>query len=152
MGPDPVRAPRLADAPRRGSLADRLEPRPTVLVVEDDGSIAGFLRAYFQASGNDVVHLDPDSPQQVGDWVAEHRPACVLLDLRLRGFDGMAVYHLLRRNPANEGLPVVVLTADPSLARKAARDIRPGDTALTKPFDVRALFDLVAGRIQVAGG
>src|SRR5438445_12648254 len=101
---------------RTGSLASRLEPSTPVLVVEDEHDIAKFLRAYFRASGREVVHIDPVSPDQVAAAVAEHAPACVLLDLHLRGFDGIDAYRRIRENPTSAFIPVVVVTADHSPA------------------------------------
>src|SRR3546814_17434254 len=79
---------------RLGSVARRLAATERVLVVEDEHDIADFLRAYFRASGYDLVHIDPDTPLQVLDALDEHKPDCVLLDLNLRGFSGAAAYRL----------------------------------------------------------
>src|SRR6478672_1295432 len=85
---------------KTGGLMSRLEPTETVLVVEDEHDIATFLRAYFRASGTDVVHVDPTTPQEVAAAVATHGPICVLLDLNLRGFSGLDAYRELRTTDA----------------------------------------------------
>src|SRR5947209_17408854 len=95
-----------------GGLISRLEPTETVLVVEDERDIATFLRAYFRASGTDVVHVDPTSPEEVADAVAAHGPTCVLLDLNLRGFNGLDAYRAIRDREMVT--PVIVVTADPN--------------------------------------
>ena len=81
---------------RTGSLTSRLNPSSPVLVVEDEHDIANFLRAYFRASGQEVLHVDPQSAEQVADAVSEHGACCVLLDLHLRGFSGLEALHLIR--------------------------------------------------------
>ena len=86
----------MADMPRPGSIASRLHATSTVLVVEDEHDIADFLRAYFRASGYALVHVDPDSVDDVVAAVEKVDPACVLLDLHLRGFSGLDSYRLLR--------------------------------------------------------
>ena len=52
----------MTDEPRPGSLSGRLHASTTVLVVEDEQDIAGFLGAYFRASGLALVHVDPATP------------------------------------------------------------------------------------------
>src|SRR5207302_2455612 len=106
---------------RTGSLTSRLNPSSPVLVVEDEHDIANFLRAYFRASGQEVLHVDPQSAEQVADAVSEHGACCVLLDLHLRGFSGLEALHVIRDNPQSGSTPVVVVTADltPGVERKA---------------------------------
>jgi diguanylate cyclase (GGDEF)-like protein len=133
---------------RTGSLASRLSPSTPVLVVEDEHDIAKFLRAYFRASGQEVVHVDPVSPEQVAAAVAEHRPACVLLDLHLRGVDGLDAYRCIREDATTASTPVVIVTADhsPTVRRQAlARGV---DAFVTKPFKVDDLCQLV---VELAG-
>src|SRR5881275_1721793 len=110
----PIASDPTAAFQKRGGLTSRLEPTETVLVVEDEYDIATFLRAYFRASGTDVVHVDPTSPAEVAAAVATHHPTCVLLDLNLRGFNGLEAYRGMRA--AGSETPVIIVTADPSPA------------------------------------
>jgi DNA-binding response OmpR family regulator len=124
-----------------GSLTSRLEPTQTVLVVEDEHDIATFLRAYFRASGTDVVHVDPTSPEDVAAAVATHNPTCVLLDLNLRGFNGLEAYRVMRADGAET--PVIVVTADPNPSTHRTA-LREGVAAVVhKPFSAKELYALV---------
>lgn len=138
-------------APRRsgsGSVAARLAATRSVLVIEDERDIAEFLGAWFKASGYAIVHVDPGSPDEAVAAVAEHRPSCILLDLGLRGFSGLTVYRRLRADPAFAAVPVIIITAD-ATARRHTSELAEGlDDFVAKPFDVRALGDLVAERIE----
>jgi diguanylate cyclase (GGDEF)-like protein len=120
------------------------------LVVEDEQDIAGFLGAYFRASGLALVHLDPDDPAQVVDAVRTHRPDCILLDLRLRGFSGLDVYRAVRDDPTLPRCPVVVVTADSRADSRDAALSGGVDAYVTKPFHVDELFQLVTDRIARA--
>jgi diguanylate cyclase (GGDEF)-like protein len=132
-----------------GSVARRLAATEHVLVVEDEHDIADFLRAYFRASGYAFTHVDPDTPLAVLDALDEHSPDCLLLDLNLRGFNGVEAYRLLRTEDRYALLPVIVVSARPD-----ARDLLSGvggvDAFVTKPFNVNTLADLVAERIASA--
>src|SRR5437762_8737000 len=108
----PIAGDPTATVQKRGGLMSRLEPTETVLVVEDEHDIATFLRAYFRASGTDVVHVDPTTAAEVADAVATHKPTCVLLDLNLRGFNGLEAYRQIRER--GTPTPVIIVTADPN--------------------------------------
>ena len=132
-----------------GSVARRLAATQRVLVVEDEQDIVDFLRAYFRASGYDLVSVDPDTAEDVCAAVDEHDPDCVLLDLNLRGFNGADAYRLLRTEPRHAYLPVIVVSARPD-----AQTLVPArggiDAFVTKPFHVKSLADLVVERIASA--
>lgn len=134
---------------RLGSVARRLAATQRVLVIEDERDIADFLRAYFRASGYDLVHVDPSSPSEVLQALEEHEPDCVLLDLNLRGFNGSEAYRLMRNDPRFHLLPVIVVTARPDAQQLVS--IRGGiDAFVSKPFHVGDLADLVVERIASA--
>jgi DNA-binding response OmpR family regulator len=136
IGSDPTAA-----FEKRGGLISRLEPRETVLVVEDERDIAIFLRAFFRASGTDVVHVDPSTPTEVADAVATHQPTCVLLDLNLRGFNGLEAYREIRERGAET--PVIVVTADPN-PKTHRTALNEGVAAVVhKPFSAKELYALV---------
>jgi len=119
-----------------------------VLVVEDEHDIATFLRAYFRASGTDVVHIDPTTAADVAAAVAAHNPTCVLLDLNLRGFSGLDAYRELRA--AGTDTPVIVVTADPNPSTHRTA-LQEGVAAIVqKPFSAKELYALVVA--QTAGG
>jgi CheY-like chemotaxis protein len=112
------------------------------MVVEDERDIATFLRAYFRASGKEVIHLDPTSPDEVATAVATHRPTCVLLDLKLRGFNGLEAFRRMR--DAGEPMPVIVVTADANPATEEAALDAGVVAVVRKPFSVDELCRLVA--------
>jgi len=117
-----------------------------VLVVEDERDIATFLRAYFRASGTDVVHVDPTTPQEVADAVAVHNPTCVLLDLNLRGFSGLDAYREIRARGTET--PVIVVTADPN-PKTHRTALNEGVAAIVqKPFSARELYALVVANTR----
>ncbi len=139
----------MPEKSRPGSLASRLMATQRLLAIEDDPDIAEFLRAYFRASGYDLIHLDPDDPQQVIDAVIEHKPDMILLDMTLRGFSGHTVYRLLRDDEQFAFLPVLVVSAD-TTAERHVGDHAGLDGFVSKPFNVQTLADSVAQHIEAA--
>lgn len=138
----------MPDEGRLGSVARRLAATLRVMSIEDEQDIADFLRAYFRASGYDLVHVNPETALEVLEAVDKHKPDCVLLDLGLRGFSGEEAYRLLRTDDRYALIPVIVVSA-----RSDASDVvEVGgiDTAVVKPFNVNTLADVVAERIAEA--
>src|SRR3989440_11058140 len=137
----PIAGDPTATVQKRGGLMSRLEPTETVLVVEDEHDIATFLRAYFRASGTDVVHVDPTTAAEVAEAVATHNPTCVLLDLNLRGFNGLAAYREIRER--GTPTPVIIVTADPN-PQTHRTALNEGVAAVVqKPFSAKELYALV---------
>jgi CheY-like chemotaxis protein len=121
-----------------------------ILAVEDEEDIAEFLRAYFRASGYDLVHLDPTSPGEVVDVLDEQKPDLILLDYGLRGFSGHDAYRLIRSQERFAFLPVIVVTGDAAAKQRTADTASGLDGFVAKPFNVNTLAGLVAERIDAA--
>jgi two-component system response regulator BaeR len=79
---------------------------PSVLIVEDEERLAGLLADYLRAAGY-AVHQIAEGPPVV-DWVREHAPALILLDLMLPGRDGMEICREIR---GFSRVPVIMTTA-----------------------------------------
>ncbi len=107
----------------------------TVLIVEDDSSIAQFVAASLSAAG-----LRPVSASTAAQALEELRrvePQLVILDLGLPDLDGVElIAHLRARAP----LPVLVLSARIEEAQKIAALDAGADDYLTKPFGVGELL------------
>lgn len=140
----------MSDPGRPGSLSARLAATTTLLVVEDEDDIAAFLRAYFRASGYQLVRLDPISAAEVVAAVDDHEPDCILLDYGLRGFSGDEAYRLLRSDDRYAFVPVIVISANMTARAAAHANAAHIDAFMPKPFHVGALATLVDERIAAA--
>ena len=138
------------DAPRSGSLSQRLSATRRVLAIEDDPDIAEFLRAYFRASGYDFVHEDPVDADDGLAAIVDHAPDCVLLDIGLRGFSGLEIYRRARGLSSLALTPVVVVTADGTVRERTDATAAGIDGFVAKPFNVNTLAGVVAQRIEAA--
>ncbi|WP_088317373.1 response regulator transcription factor [Kineosporia sp. R_H_3] len=108
---------------------------PTVLVVEDDETVADVVTAYLQDAGLTVVRAaDGVTALAVA---ARERPDLVVLDLMLPGLDGLEVCRRLRE--ARADLPVVMLTALGDEADRLAGLESGADDYVVKPFSPREL-------------
>ncbi len=120
---------------------------PTVLVVEDESSIASFVALYLKNAGYEVTTAATGSEALAR--VAASEVALIILDLMLPGLDGYRVLKALRA----EGMsaPVLILTARAEEADKV-RGFRMGaDDYVTKPFGVMELLARVEALLRRAG-
>lgn len=103
-----------------------------VLLIEDEPNIAEAIRFILGRNGLQVfVQVDGRDGLAAVESV---RPDLVILDLMLPGMDGMEVLGHLRRDPATQSLPVMMLTAK-GQGRDREAATRAGVSAfMTKPF------------------
>jgi DNA-binding response OmpR family regulator len=106
----------------------------TVLVVDDEETIADAVQARLQSEGYRVL-VAGDGSQAI-ETAARERPDLVVLDLMLPGMDGLEVCKQLQRD---RWVPVLMLTARTEEADKVAGFAVGADDYLTKPFSLREL-------------
>ncbi|MCH7584068.1 MAG: response regulator transcription factor [Acidobacteria bacterium] len=111
-----------------------MNTRGTVVLIEDEESIADLIRMYFEQEGFRLVHA-PNGEQGL-DAVRDRDPRVVLLDLGLPGIDGVEV---CRRIRAFSDVPVIMLTARDSEIDKIVGLEIGADDYVTKPFSPREL-------------
>lgn len=115
------------------------EQQPLILVVDDQAAVRRLVEAVFARAGFRVMTAAGGA--EALDLVRTHQPDVALLDLRMPGLDGLETLRgLLARDPS---LPVVLMTAvgeDHRLAEALRLGAR---AAITKPFDVVRILELV---------
>jgi DNA-binding response OmpR family regulator len=117
----------------------------TVLVVEDEASIASFVSAYLKNAGYGVrtAATGGDALRQV----AAEKPALVVLDLMLPDIDGIEVCKRIRQE---SDLPILMLTARDEDVDKIIGLEVGADDYLTKPFNPRELVARVRSILRRA--
>jgi two-component system, OmpR family, alkaline phosphatase synthesis response regulator PhoP len=107
---------------------------PTILVVEDESSIASFVSLYLKNAGYAVKTAATGSDALT--QVAIQEPALIVLDLMLPDIDGIEVCKRVRQH---SDVPILMLTARDEDVDKIIGLEVGADDYLTKPFNPREL-------------
>jgi CheY-like chemotaxis protein len=107
-----------------------------VLIVDDDETILSLIE-YLLTDMGYRVHLAADGREAL-KRVTDERPDLILLDLMMPVLNGWEVMRRLREDSATEDIPVIVVSADHSVATKA-RELGAQDY-IAKPFDVEEII------------
>lgn len=106
-----------------------------ILVIDDAEANLRLLEDLLAREGFHQIISTADSTRAL-DLFKAFEPDLVLLDLMMPELDGYAVLEMLSRHiPKDEYLPVLVLTADATIAAKRKALALGAKDFLTKPFD-----------------
>ncbi|TQV72683.1 response regulator [Exilibacterium tricleocarpae] len=103
-----------------------------ILIVEDEPKIAALLGDYLHNAGFETTHLDRGD--QVEDWLAQHTPALILLDIMLPGKDGLELCKSIRRR---RDTPIIMVTARVEEIDRLLGLELGADDYICKPFSPR---------------
>src|SRR5579859_285296 len=107
-----------------------------VLIVEDDESVARFLKQATTEAGY-VAQVIGDGAEAL-ETALTHAFDLILLDVMLPGLDGYSLCRQLRA--AGVPTPILIITAKDTLADKAEGLDSGADDYLVKPFQVAELL------------
>lgn len=111
------------------------------LVVEDDAGLSEVLVLILKQMGYESTVLSEGTT--AADWVRQHRPDVVLLDLMLPGRNGYDICEELKLDRETNRIPIVIVTARTQHA-DLLRGLRVGaNYYLTKPFTIDQLKEAV---------
>jgi len=120
---------------------------PKVMVVDDDRTMVTLLRTLLELDGYQVVQ--PKNAASVLESIAAERPDLVLMDVFLRGHDGIDLVRGLRKLPELAQTPVVMTSgmdvSEQSLAAGA-------NSFMLKPYDPEVLLQTIRSQLGQTGG
>jgi DNA-binding response OmpR family regulator len=157
---DLISLPALSDPGAAGTIpaANRTRKREKpalgatsrrVLIVEDDLSLADFLRTELE-SQRFSVELLHDGQEAVQALADERRYDLLILDLNLPRLDGISLIEQVR--PEQPRLPMLVLTARNGIDDKVKAFQSGADDCLTKPFSLAELLARVQALLRRNSG
>jgi phosphate regulon transcriptional regulator PhoB len=108
-----------------------------ILLIEDDRDIVELVRYNLEADGF-VVSTMSDGAKGLS-VVKETPPDLLLLDLMLPGMSGLDICRELRKDPAFNSLPILILSARSEETDRVTGLEIGADDYVTKPFSIREL-------------
>jgi len=102
---------------------------PKILLAEDDRTMVSLLTTLLKMEGFEVVVLDIHS--DVPSAVAKESPDALLMDVHLGGQNGMDIVQMVRKNPVNKNVNVV-MTSGLNVKEECLK--RGANHFLLKPF------------------
>ena len=120
-------------------------PAASILVVEDESSIASFVALYLKNAGYGV--RTAASGCEALNQVAQEMPGLIVLDLMLPDIDGIEVTKRIRQT---SDVPILMLTARDEDVDKIIGLEVGADDYLTKPFNPRELVARVKSILRRA--
>jgi phosphate regulon transcriptional regulator PhoB len=119
-----------------------------ILVVDDEKDLVDLVSYNLEKEGFAVLKAyDGEKALQI---VKARNVDLMILDLMLPGIQGMEVCKLIRKDPVNATLPVIMLTAKGEEIDKILGLEMGADDYITKPFSVRELLARVHALLRRA--
>jgi DNA-binding response OmpR family regulator len=122
-------------------LPSRGDDRKLVLVIEDEPRILRLINLVLADRPIDI-ETAPDGATGL-DWLRQHQPDLVLLDLALPDLDGWQVLAEIRGLAGPSELPVVIVTAQGDSATAIEARRLGANDFVSKPFRPAELRDVV---------
>lgn len=125
-----------ASQPRDG-VEHPSPPESTILIADDEPGVRGSLAAVLQEEGYTVRQAE-NGREAVREFLSGP-PDLLLLDLNMPDTDGWQAFNVIARLAPD--VPVIVITARPGQARRAAE--AGIDMLLEKPLDIPVLLETI---------
>jgi DNA-binding response OmpR family regulator len=92
-----------------------------VLVVDDEEGLLNLLKSALEIRGFEVITAC--SAIEAGIEIAGKIPDIILMDINMPGIDGLQASESIRRNPALDDIPLIIMSArsDDAIIKKACK-------------------------------
>ena len=125
------------------------DPKPRVLIVDDEPDLLSVLHFGLEVEGFDV--LEATDGEQALEMARSHQPDMIVLDLMLPRMDGYKVCRALKFDERYKRIPIFILSArSGETDRRLALDLG-ADDYVTKPYDMRDLVTRIRQRLNLPG-
>jgi DNA-binding response OmpR family regulator len=115
-----------------------MNPKNTILVVDDEDTIREVVRRYLELEGFQVYEA-ADGFEAL-DAIKAHQPDLIVLDLMLPGIDGLSLTQHLRQD---REIPIIMLTAKGEASDRIRGLDLGADDYITKPFSPQEVVSRV---------
>lgn len=125
-----------------------MKGKKKILIVDDEVQIVNVITRLLSEAGYEVRKAS--GGKEAIEKIAEEQPDLVLLDINMPDMDGFEICRKLRSDPANDSLPIIMLTGkeEPS---NIVRALEAGaDDYVFKPSGKEELFKKIKSSLSQA--
>ncbi|MEI6106005.1 MAG: response regulator [Opitutae bacterium] len=126
-----------------------MNPKPLLLIVEDDPLIRATLEMLLLDEGYEVLSA-PDGQVALDLLLAGAKPAMILSDIRMPNKNGHELLQSLRQLPAFDDVPFVFLSAKAAVSDVCTGMVMGADDYISKPFDPVTALESIRVRLALA--
>lgn len=119
---------------------------PTVLVVEDNPDHMRLVTDLLTAHGLQVVQAV--NHETTFEALSKKEPDLILMDISLKGTNGLSITKKIKSNPATSHIPVIILTAHAMKQDRQQAQEASCDGFITKPIDTRGFIKQILDYIK----
>lgn len=116
-------------------MSNEIENQQTILIVEDEPELAELLKEYLEASNFSAFIIN--NGLEAEQWLAEHTPSLILLDLMLPGKNGL---DLCRSYREKSDTPIIMVTAKVEEIDRLLGLELGADDYICKPYSPREVI------------
>src|SRR5687767_3800175 len=109
-----------------------------ILIVEDNEKNMKLLKDVLEATGYRT--LEASTGSQAVTVAVDHRPALILMDIRLPDMDGVEALSRLRMDERTAAIPVLAVTAEAMKGDRERFNAAGFNAYLSKPVDIDELL------------
>ena len=118
-----------------------------ILVLDDNADILDVVRIFLETNGYEVLTIS--RADDILNDVVNYSPQIILLDVYLRGSNGVEICNQLKANSSTRHIPIMMFSAganDYLILRKCA-----ADDFIAKPFDEKILIEKIDHLLKIHG-
>lgn len=124
-------------------LTQRISPRRSILIVDDDRQHAELLKNFINDSGLTADSYIAFDGFEAGQLMAQHHPEIILLDLKMPGMDGFAVCRRIKQQADQRPVRIIAMNGY-NTAENTRRILAAGaEHCLSKPIKLGELAQLL---------
>ena len=117
-----------------------------ILILDDDQDLLSVVKSLLKKGGFEVFAF--------ADWkkawenIKKNKPNLILLDVFLKGFDGLDVCKKIKSTYSTRNIPVIMVSSFPNIADTAIYEYG-ADEFIAKPFEVGEMIKKINGVLSI---
>lgn len=117
----------------------------TILAVDDEEEILHLYNTFLKFSGFGVKTVQ--NAEDCVQFLMNNQVDLILLDVNMPGIDGLRLLEMIRTQPKNKDIPIIMISArgDENTVKKAA--VLGCDNYIVKPFSLTELADRIKAEL-----